>query len=121
VATLPGVRVEIGGEEVVVRLAWWQKLLGLMRDIHVPLRDVEGAEVVENAIGETARAGIKVGLRAPPFYYAARTIKLDEAFVVRRGRPALSIAIGGDGHLRRVLVSTPRAAELAEEIEARRR
>ncbi len=114
-------RVEIAEQEVVIRLSWWQKLLGLMRDIHVPLRDVAGAEVVDDAIGQTARAGIKVGLRAPALYYAARTLRLDEAFVVRRGLPGLSIAIGGDGHLRRVLVTTPRAAELAERIEAARR
>lgn len=120
-ATLPGVRVEISAQEVVIRLSWWQRLLGLMRDIHVPLRDVAGAEVVDDAIGQTARAGIKIGLRAPALYYVARSLRLDEAFVVRRGRPALSIEIGGAGHLRRVLVTTPAAAALAEQIESARR
>jgi hypothetical protein len=115
------VRVEIGPAEVVVRLAWWQKLLGLMRDIHIPLRDVERAEQVDGAVGLVARAGIKVGLRVPALYYAARSLRLDEAFVVRRGGPALSISLGGESHLRRVLVSTSAAGELAREIEARRR
>jgi len=114
------VRVEIGQEQVVVRLSWWQKLVGLMRDIRVPLRDVDAAEVIAKPLGVATRAGIKVGLRLPFVCYVARTIRLDEAFVVRRGPPALSISIGGQGHLRRVLVSTPRAQELALEIEAAR-
>ncbi len=67
------------------------------------------------------RAGIKAGLRVPFLYFAARTMRLDEAFIVRRGVPALSISIGGERHLRRVLVSTPRAEQLAAEIEAARR
>ena len=114
-------RVEIGPDAVVVRLAWWQKLLGLMRDIAIPLRDVDGAEVVEEPVRVAGRSGIKVGLRVPFLYFAARTMSLDEAFIVRRGVPGLSISIGGEGHLHRVLVSTPRAAELAAEIEAARR
>ena len=59
-------------------------------------------------------AGIKVGLRLPWLYYVARTIHLDEAFVVRRGVPALSFAVDDDGTLRRVLVSTPEAAALQQ-------
>jgi hypothetical protein len=98
----------------------WQKVLGLMRDIVVPLHDVEGAEVVEDAMGVVMAAGIKVGLRVPFLYYAARTLRLDEAFIVRRRMPAVSISIGGQGHLRRVLVSSPEASELAGRIEAAR-
>jgi hypothetical protein len=115
------VRVEIGSEAVAVRLSWWQKALGLMRNITVPLRDVDGAEVIEDPVRVAGGAGMKVGLRLPLVYYVARTMRLDEAFVVRRGVPGLSISIGGEGNLRRVLVSTPRAAELAGEIEAARR
>jgi hypothetical protein len=105
---------------VAVRLAWWQKVLGLMRDIEIPLRDIDGAEVIENAVRVAGRSGIKVGLRVPFLLFAARTMRLDEAFLVRRGVPGLSISIGGEGHLHRVLLSTPRAAELAAEIEAAR-
>ena len=113
--------VQIEAETVTVRLSWWQKLLGLMRNISIPLRDIDGAEVVEDAVRVAGRSGIKVGLRVPFVYFVARTMRLDEAFVVRRGMPGLSISIGGEGHLRRVLVSTPRAPELAAEIEAARR
>ncbi len=114
-------RVEIGPDRVTVRLAWWQHLVGLMRDITVPVSDIDGAEVIENGVGVAMRSGIKVGLRVPGVYYVARSLRLDEAFIVRRGMPALSISIGGDGHLRRVLASTPDAAELAGRIEAARR
>jgi hypothetical protein len=114
------VRLEIRAESVEVRLSWWQNLLGLMRDISVPLRDIDGVEVIDNPVRVAGRTGIKVGLRVPFLYFVARTMRLDEAFVVRRGVPGLSISIGGEGHLRRVLVSTPRAAELAGEIEAAR-
>jgi hypothetical protein len=114
------VRVEIGPDAVTVRLAMWQKVLGLMRDTVVPLRDIEGVEVVEDAVGVAMRAGTKVGLRVPFLYYAARTLRLDEAFIVRRGTPAVSISIGGEGHLRRALLGTPEASELAGRIEAAR-
>jgi hypothetical protein len=114
------VRVEIGPDAVTVRLAMWQKVLGLMRDIVVPLRDIEGAEVVEDAMRAAMGSGIKVGLRVPFLYYAARTLRLDEAFIVRRRMPAVSISIGGEGHLRRVLLSSPEASELAGRIDAAR-
>ena len=112
-------RVEIGQEQVAVRLSWWQKLVGLMRDIHVPLRDVDAAEVIAKPLGVATRAGIKVGLRLPFVCYVARTIRLDEAFVVRRGVPGLSFAVENEGTLRRVVVSTPRARELAARLRER--
>jgi hypothetical protein len=62
------------------------------------------------------RTGIKVGLRLPWLYYVARTIRLDQVFVVRRGVPGLSFAVHGEGPLRRVLLSTPDAAELAQRL-----
>lgn len=114
-------RVEITSQAVEVRLSWWQRLLGLMRNMTVPLGDISGVEVIENPVSVAARAGIKVGLRLPFLLFAARTLKLDEAFLVRRGVPALSVEIAGEGHLRRLLVSTPRAAELARELESARR
>lgn len=111
-------RVEVGEDAIEIRLALWQKVLGLMRDITVPLRDVRDVRVVEEPLGEAMGAGMKVGLRLPWLYYAARTIGLDEAFVVRRGIPALSFAVENEGALRRVLVSTPLARELAVRLGA---
>ncbi len=110
------VHVEVGREYVEIRLARWQKVLGLMRDISVPRAHVHDVEVIEDPLPVVMGAGFKAGLRLPWFYYVARTIKLDEAFVVRKGVPALSFTVEGAEPLRRVLVSTVHARELAEQL-----
>ena len=109
-------RVILTDESIEVRLALWQKILGLMRDIRVPRSAVSDARVVENPVREAMGKGIKVGLRLPYVIYIARTLKLDEAFVVNRRAPGLSFAVSGEGPLRRVLVSTPEATELARRL-----
>jgi len=111
------VRVILTEDAVEVRLARWQKILGLMRDIVVPRAQVGDVSVVEDAIRPAQQAGIKVGLRLPWLYFVARTIRLDEAFIVRRGVPALSFSVHDGGPLERVLVSTPEAAELASRLQ----
>ena len=113
---LSRVRVRVTGESIEVLLSPWQKALGLMRDIRVPLVDVSDARVVGDPIRETIGSGLKIGLRIPWLYYVARTIRLDRAFVVRRGVPALSFAVSGDRSLRSVLVSTRDAHELARRL-----
>jgi hypothetical protein len=110
-------RLEVGPETVEVRLSRWQKVLGLMRDIRVPRGDIVEVRVIEEPVREAMGSGLKVGLRLPWLYYVARTIRLDEAFVVRRGVPGLSVTVEGREPLRRVLVSTPRARELAVELQ----
>ena len=70
---------------------------------------------------ETMGTGIKVGLRLPWLYYVARTIRLDRAFVVRRGLPGLAFAVRNQDPLRSVLVSTPQAQELAAALARDRR
>jgi hypothetical protein len=109
-------RVQVTDESVEVLLSRWQKVLGLMRDITVPRADVSDVRVVDDPMRETMATGIKVGLRLPWLYYVARTIRLDQAFVVRRGLPALSFAVRNHDPLRRVLVSTPDAEELARRL-----
>jgi hypothetical protein len=109
-------RVVINEDSVEVRLAPWQKAVGLLRNIRVARADVREVEVVEDAVREAMRGGVKVGLRLPWLYYVARTIRLDEVFVVRRGVPALSFAVGGGRILRRVLVSTREAEDFAREL-----
>jgi hypothetical protein len=110
------VRVNVSEDFVEIRLARWQKVLGLMRDIRVARAAVDDARVVPEPIHEVMRTGIKVGLRLPWLYYVARTIRLDEAWVVRRGVPALSFAVRDAGALRRVVVSTPEAHALAHRL-----
>ena len=115
------VRIELDEESVCVRLSPWQKALGLLGDIRVARGDIAGAGVVTDPVARAMAAGTKVGLRLPWLYYVARTIRLDEAFVVRRGVPALCVEIENEGSLRRVLVSTPEAGALAERLQPSRR
>lgn len=110
------VRIEISEDTLDIRLSWWQKALGLMRDVHVPLGQISDVEVVEKPLAIVHRAGIKIGLRLPWLYFIARTIRLDEVFVVRRGMPALSFRVAGEGALQRVLVTTPEAEQLARRL-----
>jgi hypothetical protein len=109
-------RVRVTDEVVEVRLARWEKILGLMKDIRVPLADVSDVRVVEDPIRETFGTGLKAGLRLPWLYYVARTIRLDRAFIVRRGLPGLSFSVRNERPLKRVLVSTPDAAQLAKRL-----
>lgn len=108
--------MQVTEQNVEVRLSLWQKIVGLMRDISVPRAGVSDVRVVEKPFREVMQAGLKVGLRLPYLIYVCRTIRLDEAFVVRRGVPVLSFEVDGAGPLRRVLVSTPDAEELARRL-----
>ena len=110
-------RVLLTHTTLEVRLAPWEKALGLMRNLSIPREDLSDIEVVEEPVRAAMGTGIKVGLRVPWLYFVARTIGLDRAFIVRRGVPALSFAVANRGALRRVLVSTPDAHELARELQ----
>jgi hypothetical protein len=110
------VRVAVTDDAVEVHLAWWQKALGLMKDIRVDRRDVTDVRVVEDPIGEVRGSGLKAGLRLPGLYYVARTIRLDRVFIVRRGVPALSFGVRNNAPLRSMLVSTPEAPQLVKQL-----
>jgi hypothetical protein len=110
-------RLEITPDTVEVHLAWWEKFLGLLKDIRVPRADISDVRVVENPVREAMGTGIKAGLRLPFLLYIARTLRLDEAFVVRRGVPGLSFAVENHGALKRVLLSTPQAEEMAQRLK----
>jgi hypothetical protein len=111
-------RVQVSEDSVDVLLARWEKVLGLLGDIRVPRADVGDVEVVQEPIREVMRTGFKAGLRLPWLYYVARTIRLDEAWLVRRGVPALSFSVRNKGALRRVVVSTPEAGALARQLSS---
>jgi hypothetical protein len=111
-------RVRLDESSIQVLLSPWEKALGLMGNIIVPRSDVSDVRVVADPMSETIGTGLKVGLRLPRLRYIARTIRLDEAFLVRRRQPALSFAVRNQGPLTRVLVSTPDAAELAERLQS---
>jgi hypothetical protein len=103
-----------------IKLARWEKVFGLMKDLSIPLGDIEDVQMVENPLREAMRAGLKAGLRMPGYSYVARTIRLDQVIVVRRGAPGLSFAVRNRGPLERVLVSTPEAKALAKRLRSGR-
>jgi len=107
------VRVHLSEEKIEIRLAGLEKVLGLMSSISVPLADVSDVQLVEDPLHEVMRSGLKVGLRLPWLYYVCRSIRLDRAWAVRRGVPAVSFAVRNQGALERVTASTPDARELA--------
>jgi hypothetical protein len=111
-------RLLITDETVEVRLALWQKVLGLLRNIKVARADVSDVELVDDPVREAMQAGIKVGLRLPWLYYIARTLRLDSAYIVRRGVPALAFMVQNHGALQRVVVSTPESRELARRLQS---
>ena len=117
--TLPAVRVHLSEEKIEIRLSRWEKVLGLMGSISVSISDVSDVEVLDDPLREVMRAGLKVGLRLPWFYYVCRSIRLDEAWAVRRGVPAVSFAVRNAGALERVTVSAADARDLAARLGAR--
>ncbi|HST56124.1 MAG TPA: hypothetical protein VLJ42_09560 [Solirubrobacteraceae bacterium] len=112
-------RVYIDADSIEIRLSPVEATLGLLKSIKVPLADVSDVDVLEHPLRDVMGSGLKVGLRLPWLYYIARSIKLDQVWVVRRGVPALSFAVRNQGALQRVTVSTRDAQTLARRLEAR--
>src|ERR1700733_1844116 len=110
-------QINISDDQIEVRLAPWQKLLGLMRNVRVARTAISDVRVVSDPVREAMRGGIKVGLRLPWLCYIARTIRLDEVFIVRRGVAGLSFAVANNTSLRRVLVSTHQGGALARQLQ----
>jgi len=109
-------RIALSEDSLEIKLAGWQKALGLMRNIHVPRSAIADIQVVADPIHDVLGTGLKVGLRLPGLYYVARTLRLNEAWLVRRGVPALSFSVQDGRVLQRVTVSTPQAEELAQQL-----
>lgn len=114
--TIAPMRVRVSGEAVEILLSRWEKILGLMRDIRVPRGDVSDVRVIDDPLREAMRGGLKVGLRVPWLYYVARSLRLDRAWVVRRGAPGLSFAVHNHPSLQHIIVSTPEAEALARAL-----
>lgn len=110
------VRVEITDCELTVRLTRLEKVLGLMGDITVARSAIADVCVLDDPLREVMSSGLKVGLRLPWLYYVCRSIRLDRAWAVRRGVPALSFAVRNHRVLQQVTVSTPRAGDLVHQL-----
>lgn len=111
-------RVHLTEQQIEVRLTPIERALGLMGNITVARSHVSEVRVFDDPLREVMRSGLKVGLRLPWLYYVCRSIRLDRAWAVRRGVPALSFAVRDHGALERVTVSAPEAYELARALEA---
>ncbi len=111
-------RVHLSDDQIEVRLTKAEKALGLLRNIKVARSDISDVQVLEDPLREVMRSGLKIGLRLPWLYYVCRSIRLDQAWAVRRGAPALSFAVRNQGALERVTVSTNEARELARRLGA---
>jgi hypothetical protein len=116
--TLSAVRVHISDEKIEIRLSMVEKALGLLGNINVALSDVSKVEVLDDPLYDVMRSGLKVGLRLPWLYYVCRSIRLDRAWAVRRGVPALSFAVLNNSPLEHVTVSTPDAHALADRLQS---
>jgi hypothetical protein len=109
-------RVHLSEEQIEVRFAIAEKVLGLLGNIKVARSDLSEVRVLDDPLREVMRSGLKVGLRLPWLYYVCRSIRLDQAWAVRRGVPALSFAVRNQGALEHVTVSVPEARELARRL-----
>lgn len=110
--------MHLSEEKIEIRLSMVEKALGLLNNISVPRADVSDVQVIEDPLHEVMRSGLKVGLRLPWLYYVCRSIRLDRAWMVRRGVPALSFAVRSYGALEHVTVSTPEAHVLAQRLQS---
>lgn len=109
-------RVRVTKDSIEIELAAWEKALGLMKDIRLPLRDLSDVRVVESPMREVMGRGLKAGLRLPRVRYVARTIRLDEAFLLKRGEQAVSFTVRNHEPLHSVMVSTPNPKQLAKQL-----
>lgn len=109
--------LHISEQEIEIRLSLPEKVLGLLGNIRLARSEISDVQLLENPLHDVMRAGLKVGLRLPWFYYVCRSIRLDQAWVVRRGVPAISFTVHNHGTLRRVTVSAHNARELVQSLE----
>jgi len=116
VATLSRVRVNVTDAAIEVRLAAWEKALGLMKDLHLPLADIGEVRVVQEPMREVIGTGLKAGLRLPGLRDVARTIRLDRAFLLKRGQQAVSFTVRNHEPLHEVMVSVADAPGLARRL-----
>lgn len=113
-------RVRLTDDVIEVRLARWEKIVGLMKDLSIPLADVTDVRVVENPMREVLGSGLKAGLRLPGVRYIARTVRLDRAFLLKRGEQAIAFSVRNHDPLQYVIVSVPDAQALAKRLGAAR-
>lgn len=110
-------RVVLTDDLIEVRLALWERVLGLLGNIRVRREHVGEVHLVDDPLRETMMSGgLKVGLRLPWLLYVARNVRLDHAYVVRRGIPGISFTVTDGGRITNVLASTREASQIARSL-----
>ncbi len=110
-------KIEVDGDEFVVRLDRNEKIWGFLSDLRVPLSAIAAVEVVPD--GRRATHGIRApGLGGSQRLIGTWRAKGDRQYVcVRRGQPAVKVTL--DAHrFRTVLVGADDAEVVADTIRA---
>ena len=109
-------QVSLSNGRLTVRLRAWERVAGLLGDLDLPLTSVESADAVVD--GTRALTGVRApGLAWPggPRIGTWRGGSARRWVAVRPNQPALRLRLRGERY-DEVLVSTPDAARLADEL-----
>jgi hypothetical protein len=109
-------RIELTQETLEIRLAAWERALGLMGNLSLPRSSITRADLRDDGPAAVAHWWPKVGLRLPGILYIARSFDGRQRFIVRRGEPAVELEVGPASTPRVVVFSTPDAERLAREL-----
>lgn len=97
--------MEIDGHQLVVRFSPAERVLGLVRDLVVPLSSVDSVELMDSW---KAVRGLRVGLGLPRVRLVGTWYSRGHRQLVslRRGVPALKVGLSGERY-DEVLISVP--------------
>lgn len=118
--------VRIAGNEVVATFGQWERVAVFRNEQRVPFSAIERAEVVSDPVGDLGVvSGIRMGAGLWPWAkvgtFGWRIGRGRTLAAVYKDRPALKLTIRPDSGIRfgDVIISTPNARHLADEITAR--
>ena len=110
--------LRIEGDELVLHLDGFERVVGLHRSIRVPVSSITAVDVVDDPVRSVA--GVRAPGLAVPRHRKIGTWRGrgERRFVVaRRGRPAVRVRLAGQPHTE-LLVSVPDAAAVASALRA---
>jgi hypothetical protein len=110
-------QLRIETTDIVVTFARWERLFTRRAELKVPLAQVKGVTYVRQPVSTVRglRSGLLVtGLLKVGVWFGIPPGR--RLVSVRRGVPAVRLELTDHNHYAAVIVSTPKAAELAVEI-----
>lgn len=110
-------RIAIVGQRLTLRFTRAEKVLGILRDLDVPLDRVVSAEPLRESWWRAVR-GWRVGLGLPRVRLLGtwRWRGHRQLVDLRRGRPALRLTLAAGSAYHEVLVSSPHADHLLAQL-----